>query len=89
MSNKIILILGAGPRIGTQVARAFASKGYKVALSSRKAREEDNTADQIYISTDLSDPSSVVNAFAKVKVLLGIPSVVVYNGKFDSLLNAP
>lgn len=84
-TSPIILILGAGPRIGTHVARAFAAKGYKVALASRKAKEEDNTADQVNISSDLSDPNSVVDVFTKVKALLGNPSVVVYNGKNHSL----
>lgn len=80
-TSRIILILGAGPNVGEHVARAFVAKGYKVALTSRKAKEEDNTADRVNISADLSDPESVVGVFSKVKELLGIPSVVVYNGK--------
>lgn len=79
-TSPIILILGAGPNIGQHVARAFAAKGYKVALVSRQPRERDNTADLINISGDLSDPNSVIQAFSKVKALLGLPSVVVYNG---------
>jgi NAD(P)-dependent dehydrogenase (short-subunit alcohol dehydrogenase family) len=88
-TSPVILILGAGPRIGHHVARAFTSKGYKVALASRKSKETDeadNTADLISITSDLSDPSSVVNVFLKVKASLGIPSVVVYNGKYHLLL---
>jgi NAD(P)-dependent dehydrogenase (short-subunit alcohol dehydrogenase family) len=80
-TSPVILILGAGPNIGQHVARAFASKGYKVALAARRAREVDNTADQINITGDLSDPNDVVNVFQKAKALLGTPSVVVYNGK--------
>ncbi|PMD23843.1 putative short-chain dehydrogenase [Hyaloscypha hepaticicola] len=78
-TSPVLLILGSGPRIGSHVARAFAAKGYKVALASRKVKEADNTADQINIPSDLSDPNSVVNAFSKVKELIGTPSVVVYN----------
>jgi len=78
-TSPIILIFGAGPNIGHHVARAFASKGYKVALAARKLKEADNTTNQINIQSDLSDPNSVVDAFSKVKALLGLPSVVIYN----------
>ena len=79
-TSPIVLILGAGPNIGNAVAQAFASKGYRVALAARKATEANNTADKIHIQSDFTDSSSVVNTFSKVKSLLGIPSVVVYNG---------
>lgn len=80
----VILILGSGPNIGQRVAQSFAEKGYKVALASRSLTDGDNTTDQVKISTDLSSPDSVISVFSKVKELLGIPSVVVYNGE-----NAP
>ena len=79
-TSPIILVLGAGPRIGTSVAKAFVAKGYKVALTSRKASEASNTGNEINIQSDLADPGTVVNAFSQVKASLGIPSVVVYNG---------
>lgn len=79
-TSPVILVLGAGPNIGKAVGRAFAAKGYRVALASRKATETHDTKDQIHIQSDFSDPSSVIDTFAKVKSLLGIPSVVVYNG---------
>lgn len=77
----VVLILGSGPNIGKHVARAFATKGYKVALASRSLTEADSTADQVNISSDFSDPESVIKTFSKVESLLGFPSVVVYNGK--------
>jgi NAD(P)-dependent dehydrogenase (short-subunit alcohol dehydrogenase family) len=80
-ASPVILILGAGSNIGQSVARAFASKGYKVALAARRLKETDNTSNQINITSDLSDPSAVVSAFEKVKSSLGVPSVVVYNGE--------
>ena len=79
-TSPVILILGAGPNIGQNVGRAFAAKGYRVALAARKASEAHNTADEIHIQSDFTDSGAVVNAFSKVKSLLGIPSVVVYNG---------
>ncbi|KFY31696.1 hypothetical protein V493_00876 [Pseudogymnoascus sp. VKM F-4281 (FW-2241)] len=78
-TSPVILILGSGPNIGKHVAQAFAAKGYKVALASRSLKEEDSTADQVNISSDFSDPESVIETFSKVKSLLGHPSVVVYN----------
>ncbi|OBT61318.1 hypothetical protein VE03_09527 [Pseudogymnoascus sp. 23342-1-I1] len=78
-TSPVILILGSGPNIGKHVARAFGAKGYKVALASRSLKEADSTADQVNISSDFSDPESIIKTFAKVKSLLGLPSVVVYN----------
>ena len=80
-TSPVILILGAGPNIGQAVARIFASKGYKVALAARSLREADSTDNQLNITSDFTNPDDVVNAFTKVKKVLGIPSVVVYNGK--------
>ena len=82
--SPIILILGSGANIGHHVARAFAAKGYKVALTSRKQKEAngEDSKNQIHIASDLSDPESVAGVFSKVKSQLGHPpSVVVYNGK--------
>ena len=80
--SPIVLILGSGPNIGQAVARKFASKGYKVALASRSVKEADNTDNQLNIPSDFSKPDDVANAFTQVKNVFGIPSVVVYNGKY-------
>jgi NAD(P)-dependent dehydrogenase (short-subunit alcohol dehydrogenase family) len=81
ITSPVILILGAGPNIGQGVARVFASHGYKVALAARSLNEADSTEDQLNIKVDFSNPEEVVNAFTRTRKLLGIPSVVVYNGK--------
>lgn len=80
-TSPVILIFGAGPNIGQAVARTFAAKGYKVALAARSLKEADSTDKQLNITSDLANPDDVANAFTKVKKVLGIPSVVVYNGK--------
>ncbi|KAJ5314752.1 uncharacterized protein N7443_001636 [Penicillium atrosanguineum] len=72
--SPVLLILGAGSNVGASVA-----KGYKVALASRKAKEEDSSLNQLHIACDLSDPTSVPYIFAKIRKTLGVPSVVVYN----------
>lgn len=80
-TSPVLLILGSGANVGQHVSRAFAAKGYKVALASRSQKEEDSSKDQYNVSCDLSDPGSIVGVFSKVKAALGLPSVVVYNGK--------
>lgn len=78
--SPVVLILGAGPKVGLPTAQAFASKGYKVAVAARSLNEADSTASQLNIKSDFANPDDVVNAFVKVKRELGIPSVVIYNG---------
>lgn len=85
-TTPIALILGAGPNIGYAVSRLFASKGYKVALASRTPKHTDDTGAELHITSDFSAPEDVVKAFAQVKQSLGIPSVVVYNGKPSPIL---
>ncbi|KAF1963672.1 NAD(P)-binding protein [Byssothecium circinans] len=75
----VLLLFGAGANVGQSVARAFAAKGYKIALVSRSQKDNTNIPNAIHISSDLSDPSSVPGVFAKVSEKLGTPSVVVYN----------
>jgi NAD(P)-dependent dehydrogenase (short-subunit alcohol dehydrogenase family) len=82
--QKVILILGSGPNVGQHVSRAFAAKGYKVALASRTVKKDDSITDQVNLQVDLFDPASVPNVFNQVKETLGTPSVVVYNGKLTS-----
>jgi NAD(P)-dependent dehydrogenase (short-subunit alcohol dehydrogenase family) len=79
-TTPVLLVLGAGPRIGKSLASAFAAKGYKIALVARSICEDDSTPNQLNISADLSDPSSIPSIFSKVKEMLGLPTVIVYNG---------
>lgn len=83
-SSKVLLLLGAGPNVGTHVSRAFAAKGYKIGLASRSAKTQPNSAedsDALHLQVDLSRPETVASVFEQVKAKLGAPSVVVYNGK--------
>lgn len=82
-TSHILLILGAGSNVGQSVAKEFASKGYRVALAARRLKEEDSTSQELHIPADLSNPSSVAEIFSKVKEKLGVPSVVVYNGRMS------
>ena len=84
-NSPVALILGAGGNIGHHVGRAFAAKGFKIALAARSIKEEDSTSDQLNIKADFADPESVVKTFAKVKSHFGLPSVVVFNGTIPRL----
>ncbi|KAB5576194.1 putative short chain type dehydrogenase [Coniochaeta sp. 2T2.1] len=86
--SPVVLILGAGPNIGQAVARTFASKGYKVGLAARSLKEADSTHNQLNIPSDLAKTEDVGSAFAKVKEVFGIPSVVVYNASAVSFAPA-
>jgi len=85
-SGPVTLILGAGPKIGENVARVFAEKGHKIAVVGRSIKEEDSTPTRLNVRGDLADPESVAGIFAKVKSQLGTPHVVVYNGMLLYLL---
>lgn len=90
VASPVVLILGAGSNIGASVARAFALKGYKVAVTSRQPPQDHDNDDYLRVQGDLSDPNSVQHTFATVRSVLGHPSVVVYNGERpDSLAVTP
>lgn len=78
-SQPVILILGAGKRIGAQTAQRFAEGGYKVAVVSR---QQGGDAGYTNIQADLSDVEAVQTVFEQVRKELGEPSVVVYNGTY-------
>ena len=81
MSGPVIFILGAGPKIGQSVADAFAAKGYRVALAARSVENGLGDDGFLRIKLDLSDTTNIEGAFTTVTRELGIPSVVVYNGR--------
>jgi NAD(P)-dependent dehydrogenase (short-subunit alcohol dehydrogenase family) len=77
--SKTAFILGGGPRVGNTLANALAKRGYKVAVARRNP-DGTNLANGIKtIKLDLSDTSSIAEAFDEVKSSLGTPNVVVYN----------
>jgi NAD(P)-dependent dehydrogenase (short-subunit alcohol dehydrogenase family) len=79
-STPVILILGAGPRVGASVAQKFASIGYKVAIASRKGTDSKTNEGFLSLKADFTKPDSVSALFDKVKSEYNVaPSVVVYN----------
>ena len=85
MESPVCLVTGVGPENGTgaEIARRFASGGYKVAMLARNA---DNLAaletrydDCKAYPCDVADLDGLVDTIARVKRDLGAPAVVVHN----------
>jgi hypothetical protein len=76
----VVLILGAGPRVGAAVAKKFASIGYKVAIASRTGSGTKNDSGFLSLQADFSKPETVPPLFEAIKTEFNAaPSVVVYN----------
>jgi len=79
-TNPVVLILGAGPRIGASVAEKFASNGYKVAVASRSGSGTKTEKGFLSLKADFTKPESIPALFDTVKTEFhASPSVVVYN----------
>ena len=84
-SKKVLFVLGAGGNIGAALAKKFLHEGYKVALASRTAEPGLRSDGTFGVRLDLAKPADVGSAFDAVKEQLGAPSVVVYNGRYNTL----
>ncbi len=79
-ATPVVLILGAGPRVGAAVAKRFASIGYKVAIASRTGSGTRNDSGFLSLRADFSKPETVPPLFEAVKTeFKTAPSVVIYN----------
>jgi NAD(P)-dependent dehydrogenase (short-subunit alcohol dehydrogenase family) len=79
-SDLVVLVLGAGPRVGSSVAEKFSQNGYKVAIASRSGKNGINDQGYLSLQADFTKPSTIPNLFEAVKSeFKTAPSVVVYN----------
>ena len=85
-SGRVAVVTGAGTGIGKAAALALLEEGYRVALAGRRAEpleravSESGAGDRaIAVPTDVGNPESVRNLFAKVKAAFG--------GRLDVLFN--
>jgi NAD(P)-dependent dehydrogenase (short-subunit alcohol dehydrogenase family) len=96
-TRPLVLILGAGPRIGASVADKFASTGYDVVVASRKGTGTKTDQGYLSLKADFTKPDSVPALFDVVKTEFNAaPSVVIYNAAAltnppdtDSILSVP
>ncbi len=77
--TKVAIVTGAGSGIGRAAAVALMKEGYALGLAGRRASELEKTAamgrevgaKSLAVPTDVADPASVRNLFAKVKEAFG------------------
>ena len=82
MTQPVAVVVGAGPGLGSAVARRFAAAGFAVALARRRPEELSGLAAEIggkAYACDAAERDSVEALFAAIDKDLGGPQVVVYN----------
>lgn len=82
MTDKVAVVVGAGPGLGAALARRFAAGGYKVAVARRRADDLAGLAEEIggrAYACDATDAASVAALFDGVAADLGSPGLVSYN----------
>ena len=73
-----VLIVGAGSNVGESTAHKFLDAGYTVTYASRSGKLPSQFK---HFPFDAAKPATVPDLFAEVRKAVGIPSVVIYNGK--------
>lgn len=87
MSSKICLVAGIGSGVGLSIAKAFAAKGYNIAMMARTESALQSYKKEIevlgrhafYAKTDLVDFDSVTRSYAVLEASNGTPDIIVYN----------
>ncbi len=82
MTQKAVLIVGAGSGLSASLARAFNSKGMKIVLAARNIDKLDSLkkeTDALVIKCDSTENKSVQNLFLQTDSTIGTPEVVIYN----------
>lgn len=88
-----LLVIGAGPGLGTAIARRFAQGGYRVTLLARDARRLKDLASDLQttgaavgtVAADASDPEEFRARLSAVYAKSQAPGLMVYN----AVLSAP
>jgi NAD(P)-dependent dehydrogenase (short-subunit alcohol dehydrogenase family) len=76
MANKVALVTGAGTGVGKAVSLGLLKAGYAVVLAGRRREPLESTAregggETLVVETDVGDPASVDNLFARIKERFG------------------
>ena len=82
MTQKAVLIVGAGSGLSASLARAFNSKGMKIVLAARNIDKLDSLKkeiDALVFKCDSTENKSVQNLFSQTDSIIGTPEIVIYN----------
>ena len=82
MTQKAVLIVGAGSGLSASLARAFNSKGMKIVLAARNIDKLDSLKkeiDALVFKCDSTENKSVQNLFLQTASIIGTPEIVIYN----------
>jgi NAD(P)-dependent dehydrogenase (short-subunit alcohol dehydrogenase family) len=87
LNGEVAVVVGVGPGLGSAVAKRFAREGFAVGLVARKMESlggvkeeiESNGGTALPVTADATDPTSVGEAFGRIRDELGDPGVLVYN----------
>ena len=82
MTQKAVLIVGAGSGLSASLARAFNSKGMKLVLAARNIDKLDSLKkeiDALVFKCDSTENKSVQNLFLQTDSIIGTPEIVIYN----------
>ena len=82
MTQKAVLIVGAGSGLSASLARAFNSKGMKIVLAARnidKLASLKKEIDALVFKCDSTENKSVQNLFLQTDSIVGTPEIVIYN----------
>ncbi|MBJ7291843.1 SDR family NAD(P)-dependent oxidoreductase [Williamsia sp.] len=89
----LIVIVGAGPGMGLEIARVFGRNGFTVALVARDRAKLDSLTDVLNgegiaataFTADLLDAASITAAFAQIRETLGTVDVLEFSAADTSL----
>lgn len=82
MTQKAVLIVGAGSGLSASLARAFNSKGMKIVFAARNIDKLDSLKkeiDALVFKCDSTENKSVQNLFLQTDSIIGTPEIVIYN----------
>ena len=82
MTQKAVLIVGAGSGLSASLARAFNSKGMKIVRAARTIDKLDSLKkeiDALVFKCDSTENKSVQNLFLQTDSIIGTPEIVIYN----------
>ena len=91
-SSKVAVITGAGTGVGNRTALALIENGYSTVLAGRRAELLEATAVEagprfsqaLVVPTDVTDPDSVRNLFARTKEVFGRVDILFNNAKLNT-----